>query len=74
MFTYKKSKGEDVSFLLDRVNELNSEKNSIISKFNTIGVKATSALQSQALLTLKKEYCDKERCAECKIGIDIVKL
>ena len=73
LFLYQKSKGEDYDVLLELMYELSPEKNNIIQKFNQHGVKTTSALQTQALLTLKKEYCDKERCAECTVGIELMK-
>ncbi|NJB82399.1 DUF2851 family protein [Wenyingzhuangia aestuarii] len=73
LFFYAKSKGKDKSHLLDLMYEIPAEKNSVISKFNQLGVKTNSALQTQALLRLKKEYCDKERCAECVIGVDLIK-
>ncbi|MGY5354631.1 DUF2851 family protein [Wenyingzhuangia sp. IMCC45467] len=73
LFLYQKSRGEDYELLLELMYELSPEKNNIIQKFHQYGVKTTSALQTQALLTLKKEYCDKERCAECVIGVELMK-
>ncbi|NIJ44565.1 hypothetical protein FHR24_001004 [Wenyingzhuangia heitensis] len=73
LFFYAKNQGKDTSFLLDLMYEIPVEKNSVISKFNQLGVKTNAALQTQALLTLKKEYCDKERCSECVVGIYLLK-
>lgn len=73
LFLYQKNKGEDYHTLLELMYELSPEKNSVITKFNQLGVKTNSALQTQALLTLKKQYCDKERCAECAIGVELMK-
>ncbi|ANW95154.1 hypothetical protein AXE80_02125 [Wenyingzhuangia fucanilytica] len=73
LFLHAKTQGEDDSFLLELMYEIPPEKNNIISKFNQLGIKTNSALQTQALLTLKKEYCDKERCAECTVGIELMK-
>lgn len=72
LFLHAKYKGEDNSHLLDLMYEISQEKNSVISKFNQLGLKTTSALQTQALLRLKKEYCDKERCAECAVGVNSI--
>lgn len=69
LFLHAQQKGEESHHLLDLMYTINPEKNSVVDKFKKIGVKANSALQSQALLTLKKEYCDKERCAECVVGV-----
>jgi len=73
LFLYAKNKGDDTSHLLELMYEIPSEKNSIISKFKELGIKVDSSLQSQAVLSLKKEYCDKERCVECVVGIDLIK-
>lgn len=50
-----------------------AEKNSIIRKWSTMGIDADNALQSQALLQLKLNYCQKKRCLECTIGNEIIK-
>ena len=44
------------------------EQNSIIEKWETLGIKARSAYETQALLELKKQYCDEKRCLQCGIG------
>jgi hypothetical protein len=38
-----------------------------------LGVKSENAADSQALLQLKKYYCDKKRCLECSIGFAVLK-
>lgn len=73
LFFYHKTKGEKHESLLELMYEIDPEKNNIISKFSILGHKANSALQTQALLRLKKEYCDKERCAECQIGVSLIR-
>ncbi len=35
---------------------------------NTGGIKATNAFDTQALLQLSTEYCEKQRCRECPLG------
>lgn len=45
-----------------------AEKNYLIKQWNQIGVFPENAADSQALLQLKKNYCKKKRCTECKIG------
>jgi hypothetical protein len=44
------------------------ESNTVISGWTEIGVYPTDALQTQALLHLKANYCDKKRCLDCRIG------
>lgn len=56
------------------MHTLASENNSIVSRFNQLkkGLSKT-AIESQALIHLKKKYCDKLACLKCQIGINILK-
>lgn len=72
LFLYAKKMGTDESYLLDLMYQISPEKNNIVAKFSALDVKSKSALETQALLTLKKEYCDKERCAACDLGVHII--
>lgn len=49
------------------------ETNSIISQWKTLGMKVTSAYETQALIQLKNKYCNQKRCLECSIGNAIMK-
>lgn len=53
---------------LDLLNGLGPEKNSIVALWGTYGLKAGSAFDSQALINLKRNYCDRSRCIECRFG------
>ncbi|MFQ3579829.1 MAG: DUF2851 family protein [Bacteroidales bacterium] len=44
------------------------EVNTYTKLWKTYGIIAQNALQSQALVHLKKEYCEKGRCIHCKFG------
>ncbi len=73
-FAYAKSLGKDISEdLVTSLSQIAPEKNSIIDKFHTFGIKSFNAFDSQSLLELKKEYCNKSRCLDCAIGIDLIK-
>jgi hypothetical protein len=52
--------------------ELPGENNSITSQFLKFGIRAQNALESQALLELKSQYCDLKRCLNCRIGLDLI--
>ena len=68
-FSYAKHQGKDINDnLVMLMQQLKSEKNTIIEKYNSLKKVSTSALQSQALLQLKNEYCDKNKCLQCAIG------
>jgi len=50
------------------LESLPAERNSIIAMWQQLTLRPTHAGHSQALLHLKKNYCDKSRCLECAIG------
>ncbi|MET2984351.1 DUF2851 family protein [Aureibaculum conchae] len=58
--------------IIDIVTELKPEKNSIIDKFNQLGVTSKSSLETQALLQLKNNYCEKQKCLECVVGKSLI--
>jgi hypothetical protein len=49
------------------------EKNQITATFCQAGIQAHNAGESQALIQLKKEYCDKKKCLYCSIGFRLLK-
>jgi hypothetical protein len=58
---------------LQWLSETSTEKNSVIAPFVALGLKPANAFDSQALIQLKKQYCDAKRCLECSIGNAILK-
>lgn len=50
------------------LEDLRAESNSIVSHFVAYGIDCPDALTSQALVQLKREYCDGRKCIYCKIG------
>ncbi|APY10073.1 hypothetical protein BWZ22_01955 [Seonamhaeicola sp. S2-3] len=72
-FCYSKQKGTPIDgVILEIANNIASENNSIISAFNKLKKVSKSALQSQALIQLKKTYCDKNKCLQCAVGNSIL--
>jgi len=57
---------------IDLLINLPAENNSIINKWKNLNININSAFDSQALLELKQNYCDKKRCLECPIGYEIM--
>ncbi len=51
---------------------LPSEKNHVIMQWAKSGIAARHAADSQALLQLKKYYCNRFKCLECGIGTSIL--
>ncbi len=54
--------------IIEMINQIKPERNRIISMYAKLGVKAKNALDSQALLQLKNNYCISNRCLECVVG------
>ncbi|WP_298498834.1 DUF2851 family protein [uncultured Algibacter sp.] len=72
-FCYSKQKGKDVESEIIKIAEaLASEKNSIIDAYNSLKKISKSSLESQALIQLKTEYCDKNKCLQCAIGNSLI--
>ena len=68
-FCYSKYQGKIIDDdIVKIIQSITSEKNSIVDTFNDLNPVSTSALQSQALLQLKSEYCDKNNCLQCAVG------
>ncbi|MDG1527775.1 MAG: DUF2851 family protein [Polaribacter sp.] len=73
-FNYLKGRGEvEETEFLCLIQQLKSEKNSIIDKFNELKISSKNAFETQALLQLKNNYCAKKRCLQCAIGNVILK-
>ncbi|MFC4261523.1 DUF2851 family protein [Ferruginibacter yonginensis] len=53
--------------------QLPAEKNSITKGFANLGISNTNALDSQALIQLKNNYCNHKHCLQCAIGNHILK-
>ncbi|WP_372765995.1 DUF2851 family protein [Lutibacter sp.] len=73
-FLYLKSLGtNEISSALTIIANIKPEKNVIISKFNELNIKSNTAFETQALLQLKNDYCNKQRCLNCAIGKELIK-
>jgi hypothetical protein len=55
------------------LESLPPEKNNIVYLFNRAGLPAVHAGDSQALIQLKREYCEKKKCLYCRIGFRLLK-
>lgn len=73
-FLYLQSRGaDDEEEIVQLVRQISSEKNSIIDQFSFLKINAKNALESQALLELKNNYCTQKRCLQCAIGNYLVR-
>lgn len=53
--------------------EISAEQNSITKLWAQHGMKSKSAFDSQAMIELYSNFCQKRRCLECKIGYAVLK-
>ncbi len=58
---------------IDLLDQLKAENNHITRMWQECGLAVTSAGDSQALIQLKKEYCDKRKCLRCRIGYEYLR-
>ena len=73
-FVYLQNRGEvKEDDILKLINQISSEKNSVISNFSNLKIDAKNAFESQALLQLKNNYCAKKRCLQCAIGNNLLR-
>jgi hypothetical protein len=68
---HKEQKYKDKA--LQWLEEIDAESNSITKGFQQTGTQSKNARDSQALIELKNEYCNKKRCLDCAIGNAILK-
>jgi len=73
-YCYLKETGEkDTSEALNIITQIKHEKNSIVDNFNGLrSHTATNSCHSQALVQLKSEYCDKNACLKCVLGVKLI--
>jgi hypothetical protein len=70
LFAYGWLRGEPASRdkALRWLEETGPETNTVLTSWRRLGVTAPTAAASQALLELKKNYCDPKRCLDCAVG------
>lgn len=68
LFMHAKRNGGDVEKSLELLEHIPAENNSIIRNWSKLGFPSKNALDSQAYLQLKKNYCDEKKCLQCRVG------
>ncbi len=73
-FAYAQSMGNPLDEqLIELMQSIPAEKNIIIEKFATFGIRAQDAFESQSLLQMKQVYCAYGKCLRCGIGLQFLK-
>lgn len=55
------------------LDELPAEDNYILRQWQSCGLKVSTAADSQALIQLKRQYCDRTDCLRCRFGYEYLK-
>lgn len=58
---------------LELLEQIKAENNYILRQWQACGIKVDTASDSQALIQLKREYCDKKDCLRCRFGYEYLK-
>lgn len=75
LFAYGRYKGSEklCNRAFEFLEELKKENNKIIRMWQQCGLEVNNAGDSQALIQLKKQYCDRKECLRCRIGYEYLK-
>ena len=75
MFAYGRHRGDQnlCDKAMNILEGLNAENNYITRMWHMCGLDVKTAGDSQALIQLKKEYCDTRNCLRCRIGYEYLK-
>ena len=74
LFLYGLKRGDEKlkNRAIEFLSHLPPEKNAVITRWDKAGVRAGSALDTQALLQLWSAYCQRKRCLRCMVGSRII--
>ena len=70
-------KAKDDQRFVDRgvqlLQETGAEENNILQAWEALGLKSTTAFDSQALIELHNNFCIRRRCLDCNIGFFLLR-
>jgi hypothetical protein len=75
LFAYGRHRQDDklCDRAFDFLESLRAEDNTIVRTWREVGLTVDNAGDSQALIQLKKVYCDRRDCLRCRIGFEYLK-
>lgn len=75
LFAYGRHKQEEkiTDRAFDFLEQLKAEDNHITRTWKDVGLTVDNAGDSQALIQLKNEYCDRRDCLRCRFGYEYLK-
>ena len=74
LFVYSQRKGlvQYQERAMQLLEDIKAETNTISRNFDKMGVTAKNAMESQALIQLKTNYCDSKKCLNCNLGTKLL--
>ena len=74
LFMYARLKDEQkyADKAIDFLESLPPENNRIVREWRKLGVEPANALESQALIQLRNNYCIEKKCLFCNIGHKLI--
>ena len=75
LFAYGREMSKEVycDQAFDFIEQCKAEKNAITKHWEQYGIKNETAGDSQALIQLQREYCDKRKCLRCRFGYEYLR-
>lgn len=75
VFAYGRAKQREdyCDLAFDLMEQCKAEKNDITKYWEQLGIKTETAGDSQALIQLQREYCNKRQCLRCRFGYQFLK-
>jgi Protein of unknown function (DUF2851) len=68
-FCYARHQGRDISEeVVQLAASISKEENTIVKRFNELRPVVENAMDSQAVIQLKINYCNLKRCLDCAVG------
>lgn len=70
VYAYGAKRGDEAMCerAMQMLQQLPAERNSVVDMFVNAGIKCRDALTSQAMVQLRREYCEAHKCLYCRIG------
>ena len=72
-YAKEKNNEEYMDKALKILEDIPAENNRILSMWSEMGFKVKTAFDSQALIELNNNFCEKKKCLQCNIGISLIK-
>jgi hypothetical protein len=58
---------------VELLQQLPAEQNKITKSWNALGLKVKNAFDSQAVIELNNNFCERRQCLNCNIGVSLLK-